>query len=113
MADNNIKAFDEFRPKLVQCLPLKDAFFLAELTKQHLFPANLKEVVMKASTQTDAATIFLDKAIKRPLDAGSGEVFEKLLLVMEKSDFMLLKKLAKSIKQKLSDKLSQTGIPGK
>lgn len=113
MADNNIKAFDEFRPKLVQCLPLKDAFFLAELTKQHLFPANLKEVVMKASTQTDAATIFLDKAIKGPLDAGSGEAFEKLLLVMEKSDFMLLKKLAKSIKQKLSDKLSQTGIPGK
>ena len=68
---------------------------------------------MKASTQAHAATIFLDKAIKRPLDAGSGEVFEKLLLVMEKSDFMLLKKLAKSIKQKLSSKLSQTGIPGK
>ena len=111
MADGDIKTFDEFYPELVQCLPLKDANFLDELTRQHLFSGNLKEKVMKASTQADAATVFLDEAIKRPLSVGNRETFDKLLLVMEEFD-LLLKVLAEVIKQKLSDNVPQNDIPG-
>ena len=112
MADGDIKTFDEFYPELVQCLPLKDVNFLDELTRQRLFSGNLKEEVMKASTQADAATIFLDEAIRRPLNVGNREAFDKLLLVMENPDFVLLNTVAKVIKQKLSGNVPQTDFPG-
>ena len=67
---------------------------------------------MKASTQADAATIFLDEAIRRPLNVGNREAFDKLLLVMESSDFVLLNRVAKVIKQKLSGNVPQTDFPG-
>ena len=102
MANEMKKVFDEFNVKLVQHLPLKDAFFLAELTRQNLFSGNLKEAVMTAPTQKDATTCFLDEAIKPSLDVGNREAFDKLLLVMQKSDYRMVNKLAEKIKQKLS-----------
>ena len=77
--------------------------FLAALTQQCLFPGNLKEEIRAASTQSAAATQFLDQAIKPSLDIGDTEAFDKLLLVMEKSGNRMLKKLAEKIEQKLSD----------
>ena len=102
MAYEAKKVFDEFNLKLVRHLPLKDALFLAGLTQQNLFSGNLKEKVKTAPTQKDAATCFLDEAIERPLDVGDREAFDKLLLVMQKSDYRMIKKLAEQIKQKLS-----------
>ena len=102
MASEVKKIFDEFNVKLVRHLPLKDAFFLAELTQQNLFSGNLKEEVMTAPTQKDATTCFLDEAIKPSLDVGNREAFDKLLLVMQKSDYQMVNKLAEKIKQKLS-----------
>ena len=94
------KVFEEFKPKLVRLLPLKDPLFTAELTRQNLFSGNLKEEVMEARTQADAADRFLDEAVERPLNIGYKEPFDKLLLVMEKFDNLALKRLAGEINQK-------------
>ena len=82
---------------------MKDALFLAALTQQCLFPGNLKEEIRAASTKSAAAAHFLDQAIKPSLEIGDTEAFDKLLLVMGKSDDRMLKKLAEKIKQKISD----------
>ena len=64
-------AYKEFNPNLVRSLPLKDAHFIAELTKQGLFYGNLKETVAAESTQSDAAAWFLYEAVERSLDIGN------------------------------------------
>lgn len=102
MAANAKKIYDEFNPKLVRNLPLKDPYFIAELTRQHLFSGVLKEEVMAASTEADATTRFLYKAIERSLDIDNKEPFDKLLEVMEKFDNLTLNSLAKEIKQELT-----------
>ena len=96
------KVFNEFNPKLVRFLPLKDPYFVAELTQQNLFSGTLKEEVMTASTQADASARFLYKAIERSLDVDDAEPFDKLLMVMEKFSDLTLNKLAKDIKQKMT-----------
>ena len=95
------KIFKEFNPKLVHSLPLQDSYFMAKLTQQDLFYGNLKEEVMAARTQADAAANFLYKVVERSLDIDDTEPFDKLLLVMEEFDNLTLNKLAKEIKQNL------------
>ena len=110
MAHKNAKRiFNEFNPDLVRFLPLKDPYFVAELTKQDLFFGSLKGEVITAFSPADAATIFSYKAIEHPLDAGNKEPFDKLLLVMEKFTDPILNKLAKEIKQKWNDSVSLSG----
>ena len=101
MATDAKKVFDEFNPDLVRSLPLQDPYFMAELTKQHLFSGTLKEEIMGASTQAGAATKFLYGAIERSLSVDNKEPFDRLLLVMEKFGDLTLKKLAKDIKQEM------------
>ena len=98
-------AYKEFNPQLVRSLPLKDAHFIAELTKQDLFYGDLKEIVAAESTQSNAAARFLYEAVERSLDIGNRDPFDKLLLVMEKFG-STLNKLVKEIKQKISAKVS-------
>ena len=106
MAIDPKEVFDTFNPELVQLLPLKDAHFMANLTKQHLFSGTLKEEVLAASTQADATTRFLYRAIERPLDVGKREPFDRLLLVMEKCNDPIIKELAREIKQNFCDTTS-------
>ena len=98
-------AYKEFNPQLVRSLPLKDANFIAELTKQDLFYGDLKETVAAESTQSAAAARFLYEAVERSLDIGNRDPFDKLLLVMEKFS-SVLNKLVKEIKQKISARVS-------
>lgn len=111
MATDAKKIFDEFNPNLVRILPLKDPYFLAELTKQHLFPGDLKEEVMAESTQARATTKFLYAAIERSLNVDNREPFDRLIQVMEKFDDLTLNKLAKDIKQELSINDGQKAKP--
>ena len=101
MATDVKKVFDEFNPNLVRILPLKDPYFLAELTKQHLFSGNLKAEVMAESTQANATSKFLFGAIERSLDVDDREPFDRLIQVMEKFGDLTLNKLAQDIKQEL------------
>ena len=95
----------------MQYLPLKDCHFIAFLTQQHLFSGTLKEDVMELTTPAEAATLFLMRAVERPLSIADREPFDKLLLVMEKFGDSTLNKLAKEIKHKLSN-IDQRHSPG-
>ena len=82
---------------------MKDPYFIAELTRQHLFSGSLKEEVMNPTTTEATATLkFLCMAIEKPLNSGDSEPFYKLLQVMEKFDNSTLNKLAKQIEQNLN-----------
>ena len=107
MATDAKKIFCEFNPDLVKILPLKDPYFLAELTKQHLFSGNLKAEVMAESTQANATTKFLYTAIECSLDVDDREPFDRLIQVMEKFGNLTLNKLAQDIKQELGIITSQ------
>ena len=50
----------------------------------------------------EVASLFLFRAIERPLSISDREPFDKLLLVMEKFNDSTLNKLAKEIKQNMS-----------
>ena len=76
---------------------MKDAIFLSHLIK--LLPGDLKEKVRTEKTPAEAATCFLDNMIKPAVESGNMEPFRILLLTMETSDNIHLKKLAQSIKQ--------------
>ena len=78
---------------------MKDAIFLSHLIK--LLPGDLKEKVQTEKTRAQAATCFLDNMIKPAVESGNMEPFDILLLTMETSDNIHLKKLAQSIKQDL------------
>ena len=90
---------------------MKDHHFIAMLTQKHLFPGTLKEEVIQSATSAEAASLFLYKAVERPLSVGHMEPFDKLLLVMEKFEDLTLNKLAEVIKQKLGD-IHHGGNPG-
>ena len=100
---NAKKAYKQFNPKLVRLLPLKNPYFLADLTQQNLFSGALKEEVMAASVRADASTCFLLKAIEPSLDVNDTEPFHKLLIVMESYDDPTINKLAKDIKDRITD----------
>ena len=102
MAVKAKEVYDDFNPKLVRNLPLKDPYFMAELTRQHLFSGVLKEEVMMASTEAEATSRFLYKAVERSLDSDDREPFDRLLLVMEKFGSLTLNKLAEEIKERLN-----------
>ena len=101
------KAYKEFNPELVQSLPLKDPFFVAELTKESLFYGSLREEAMSpASTRASATAHFLYNAIECPLDIGDKHPFYKLLKVMENFDNLSLNMLARKIRQKITPTVS-------
>ena len=81
---------------------MKDYHFIAKLTQQNLFSGTLKEDVMESPKPAEAASLFLFRAVERPLGVAVREPFDKLLLVMENFGDPTLNKLAKEIKQKLS-----------
>ena len=99
---NARKVFNEYNPKLVRLLPLKDPYFVASLTQQNLFSGVLKEKVMRASTRADASACFLYETIECSLDVDDVEPFNKLLIVMENFENLTLIKLAREIKQKMT-----------
>ena len=97
--------YNDFNDNLVQKLPMDDACFLAALTKENLFPGDLKDKVKSQSTTKDKASYFLDNAIKPCSGDGDDvdiEPFLKLLKVMKKFNSDALKKLATKIWTKLS-----------
>lgn len=92
--------FEVFRSSLVSQLPMKDAIFLAMLTREHLFPGSLKTEVMAQPSATQAATYFLNNAISPNIEQDVNldlNRLYKLLKVMEKHGGML-KRLAAKIK---------------
>ena len=92
----------EYYPKLIRVLPMTDAIFIAKLYASQFLPGDAKESISARPTRADKATYFLDNCIANAFDDdGSNELFADLVKLMEKSDDMVLKKVAKEINEKI------------
>ena len=87
--------FQQFYSKLVKTLPMDDPNFTAKLYSARLLSSYLKEYVESRSpaTRTEKATHFLDQVIKPSMTS-----FDKLLHVMEDSEYQHVKELAEEIR---------------
>ena len=97
--------FQQFYSKLVETLPMDDPNFTAKLYSARLLSNYLKEYVESRSpaTRTEKATRFLDQVIKPSMTS-----FDKLLHVMENSEYQHVKELVKQIKTNAFKKRSTT-----
>ena len=91
------KVFKQFYAKLVKTLPMSDAGFVAELFSSDLLPGNLKDQIKAKETRADKAMCFLDSKIDPDISVGDFRSFEKLLDIMEESDYDSVKSLAEKI----------------
>ena len=94
------RVFQQFYSKLVKTLPMDDAVFTAELFSNDLLPGNLKSQLKSEKTSADKAALFLDSVIE-PSVTSDGSSFDKLLHVMEDSEYQHLKELVVQIRASL------------
>ena len=82
---------------------MTDAIFIAKLYASQFLPGNAKDLISARPTRADKATYFLDNCIANAFDDddGSNELFADLVKLMEKSDDIVLKKVAKEINEKI------------
>ncbi|XP_065888160.1 NACHT, LRR and PYD domains-containing protein 12-like isoform X2 [Dysidea avara] len=107
------EVFQHFFPQLVNILPMNDVTFIAQLFSSKLLPGNVKDQVRSQVTPADKATFFLDHVIKPSLlTSGLGSSFNKLLKVMEDSEYDDVKELSKQIRSRLRDSQAnnETGL---
>ena len=95
--------YDDYYPKLIRVLPMNDSLFIAQLYSNKFLPGDAKESVMVRPTRADKATFFLDNYIVKGFDDDgmSNQLFIELIRVMEKSDDLVLKSVAKEIRNKI------------
>ena len=78
---------------------MNDAVFTAELFSNDLLPGDLKsQLEFVHRTSADKAVLFLDSVIEPSVTSDGGSSFDKLLHVMEDSEYQHVKELAKQIK---------------
>ena len=100
--------FQQFYCKLVETLPMDDVKFIAKLYSEGLLPGNLKSQLKSEKTSADKATLFLDSVIEPSVTSDGGSSFDKLLHVMEDSEYQHVKELAEQIGTNLSCKRSSS-----
>ena len=78
---------------------MDDTLFIAKLFTNDLLPGDLKsQLKLLHRTSADKAALFLDSVIEPSVIRDDGSSFDKLLNVMEGSDFEGVKELAKQIR---------------
>ena len=93
------KIFQQFYSKLVKTLPMDDAVFTAELLSNDLLPGDLRnQLKLVHRTSADKAVLFLDSVIEPSVTSDGGSSFDKLLHVMEDSEYQHVKELAEEIR---------------
>ena len=93
------EVFQQFYSKLVETLPMDDAVFVAKLFSNDLLPGDLKnQLKLVHRTSADKAALFLDSVIEPSVTSDGGSSFDKLLHVMEDSEYQHVKELAEEIR---------------
>ena len=88
------RVFQQFYSKLVETLPMDDAVFVAKLFSNGLLPGDLKnQLKLLHRTSADKAVLFLDSVIEPSVTSDGGSSFDKLLHIMEDSEYQHLKEL--------------------
>ena len=81
---------------------MDDAVFIAELFSNDLLPGDLKnQLKLVHRTSADKAVLFLDSVIEPSVTSDGGSSFDKLLYVMEDSEYQHVKELAEEIRTSL------------
>ena len=93
-----MEVFKQFYSKLVTTLPMDDEIFIAELYSKSLLDHEMKLKIEVELTRSKKAVQFLDKCIYPNFDSGGYWKFDELLNVMEDSEDLKVKKLARAIK---------------
>ena len=98
----NTQVFQQFYSKLVETLPMDDAVFVAKLVSNDLLPGDLRnQLRLVHRTSADKAALFLDNVIEPSVTSDGGSSFDKLLHVMEDSEYQHVKELAEEIRSSL------------
>ena len=92
------EVFKQFYSELVKTLPMNDAIFIAELYSCDLLSVDLKEHIESQTTKGRKAMYFLDHVIKPSVTSDGDSSFDKLLNVMEDSEYQDVKELAEQIR---------------
>ena len=101
-ASQPARVFQQFYSKLVETLPMDDAVFTAELFSNDLLPGDLKnQLKLVHRTSADKAVLFLDSVIEPSVTSDGGSSFDKLLHVMEDSEYQHVKELVVQIRASL------------
>ena len=95
--------FQKFYAELIKALPISD--LLPEFVASNLLSGGQKSEVESRNTRKERTQYFLDEAIKRGLDVGFIEPFNKMIDIMENSDDLITRSLASKIKDE-SDKIA-------
>ena len=96
------RIFQQFYSKLVETLPMDDAVFVAKLFSNDLLPGVLKnQLKLLHRTSADKAVLFLDSVIEPSVTSDGGSSFDKLLHIMEDSEYQHLKELVVQIRTSL------------
>ena len=78
---------------------MDDAVFIAKLFSNNLLPGDLKnQLKLLHRTSADKAVLFLDSVIEPSVTSDGGSSFNKLLNVMEGSEYQHVKQLAEQIR---------------
>ena len=102
MAQVYKKVYTSYMLKLVTSLPMNDVVFIAELSTNNLLPGNMEATVISLSTLADKSSHFLSNVIRPALDSGFTGGFDKLLNIMESSEYLHVQALAAEIKAEIS-----------
>ena len=104
--------FQRFYLKLVETLPMDDAFFTSHLFTYGLLPGNLKgKLAASSDSPAEKAITFLDHVIKPSVTTPHAKEFSDLLKVMEDSDYSALTDLAETIGRELNQiSKDKTGV---
>ena len=104
----DIKAvYDSYVEKLVKCLPMDDAHFIAKLSTQQLLPGDTESKVKALATQADKASYFLNHVIKPALNIDDISEFNKLLCIMQECGYNHVKNLSCKIQSEFNDQSKQ------
>ena len=78
---------------------MDDVKFIAKLYSNGLLPGDLRnKLKLLHRTSADKATLFLDSVIEPSVTSDGGKMFDKLLNVMEDSEYDHVKELARIIR---------------
>jgi len=94
--------YRQFYATLVKTLPMDDVTFIAELYSCNLLPGDAKDQLKSKATRASKAAYFLDHVIE-PSIANTFGSFNRLLTVMEDSEYDNVKELAKLVKTRLME----------
>ena len=99
----HILAYEKYAEKLMECLPMDDTVFTANLSNCDLLYEDTSDQLKTLPTPVARASYLLDHVIKPTLGIGATFIFDNLISVMEHCGYGRVEKLAHEIKSEIHE----------